>query len=55
MDSDAEAAIEQVTQELQTLNDNVESLAQILDTISDGLFYLNLHLGAEVAPWTRGR
>lgn len=39
--------MERVVMELQDLNKR-------LDRIDDGLFYLNLHIGADTKPWTGG-
>lgn len=55
MDTDAGSAIAEMAEQIETLNENVERMTEILETISDGLFYLNLHLDAEVKPWTGGR
>jgi len=38
-------ALQEVVQQLEKLNRTMERM-------DDGLFYLNLHVGAEVSPWT---
>lgn len=50
--------LQDILSELQELNrnlvDETREIGEKLEQISDGLFYLNLHLDAEVTPWTGG-
>lgn len=45
-------SLQDVARELRDAVDELRGLNRRLDQVSDGLFYLNLHLGAEVSPWT---
>ena len=51
MDPELEFELQAIRSEVSTLEDNLERIADLLDTISDGLFFLNLHVGADVKPW----
>ena len=50
--------LQDILSELQEMNrnlvDETREIGEKLEQISDGLFYLNLHLDAEVTPWTGG-
>ncbi|CAM3449296.1 hypothetical protein NODU109028_17410 [Nocardioides dubius] len=39
---------------LQDVANQLEELNHTLSQVSDGLFYLNLHVGADVSAWTGG-
>lgn len=40
---------------LSSLQSDIVQMTSVLEQISDGLFYLNLHIGAAVTPWVPDR
>lgn len=55
MSDNVDAEIRAVARGVSALEDSVTRMTEVLEQISDGLFYLNLHVGAEVTPWVPDR
>lgn len=51
MADNREFEMDRIEQALDRLSDNLARMTETLETISDGLFHLNLHVGAKVTPW----
>src|SRR3546814_1448553 len=55
MADNVEYELQQISSRVEDLERSVARIAELLETISDGLFELNLHVGAGVEAWTGGR
>lgn len=51
MTEDIEFELGNIAHGVSGLLDGIDRMTQLLEVISDGLFNLNLHIGAGVTPW----
>lgn len=51
MSENVEAEVSGIAAGVSSLQEGITLMTDLLEQISDGLFYLNLHVGAKVTPW----
>lgn len=55
MTENIELELQNLALEVAGLQDRLDRTTALLEQISDGFFYLNLHIGAPVTPWVPDR